>query len=304
MASDRYDQLLADLGSTFRPQREWAEGRGLLLIAGHFASGVGAGTWLFSWLFDLPLGLVVAVLAVAAGGLAHLLFLGRPARFWRMVRARRSWIARGFFGMILFTIGAVPYTVARLFADAELRAGHRGIAACLLLSLLGAAILVVYKGNVYAASRGVPFWNSPILPLLYIAYALRGGVAMLLVLLPAMAERVDSDFVALIELWIAVSAAVMVTFYLTVMRGTHVAARRSVSDLVAGRVSAPFYLGTIGAGLALPILIGAVGLVEPLSLASLALVGILSLIGDFFAKLTIARAGVYVPVVPAGIAAR
>ncbi len=301
MRTSPHDQLLADLAATFRPQREWAEGRGLYLIAGHSLTGAGAGTWLFSLLFGVEPGFIVAIGFVLLGGLAHLLFLGRPGRFWRMTRVRTSWIARGFLGMTLFLLGAVPYEATRLGPafgwDLDAWPGE----ATLALSLIGAAILVVYKGNVYAASKGVPFWNSPLLPLLYIVYALRGGAAVLLVLLPFVPGELGRDIVAMVELWIGVSAALMVTFYLTVMRGTSMAARCSVSDLTRGRVSMAFYVGTIGAGLGLPIVIGAAGLVTELSLAILALVGVLSLLGDFMAKLTIARAGVYVPVVPAGV---
>jgi len=47
-----YDQLIADLGATFRPQRAWVEGRGLFLIAGHFLSSVAAGGWLFALWWD------------------------------------------------------------------------------------------------------------------------------------------------------------------------------------------------------------------------------------------------------------
>ena len=31
------DRLLADLGTTFRPQRQWVEGRGIWLIVGGFS---------------------------------------------------------------------------------------------------------------------------------------------------------------------------------------------------------------------------------------------------------------------------
>ena len=166
----RHEQLLADLGATFRPQRQWVEGRGVLLIVGHFLSGVGAGTWLFSlWLGYWP-GLVLAVQVMALAGVAHLFFLGHPERFWRMFRARTSWIARGFIGMNLFMVGGVLTLV--------LRAGALRSAAA-AVAVVGAAIIIVYKGNVYAASKGVPFWNSPLLPVLYATYAIRGGLALL-----------------------------------------------------------------------------------------------------------------------------
>ncbi|MDP6101554.1 MAG: polysulfide reductase NrfD, partial [Dehalococcoidia bacterium] len=51
----------------------------------------------------------------------------------------------------------------------------------LVLSLVGMAGILLYKGFVYAVSRAIPFWNTPLLPALYIAYGVRGGAAILLV---------------------------------------------------------------------------------------------------------------------------
>ncbi|MBI1736485.1 MAG: polysulfide reductase NrfD [Candidatus Rokubacteria bacterium] len=286
-----HDRLLADLGATFRPQRRWVEGRGVLLIAGHFLSGVAAGTWLFSLWLGVGAGLTLAVVAMAMSGVAHLFFLGHPERFWRMVRARRSWIARGFLGMTLFMAGAVPALVLR---PGALRS------AALALAIAGAAIVIVYKGNVYAASKGIPFWNSPVLPVLYATYAIRGGLAVLLVILPFSAGSAETRWMELLELWVAVSAAVMLGFYLGVMRNTSVAARRSVGELTGGRAALAFYLGTVGAGLVVPILVGIAGLAGPTPGLVLACTGAFSLAGDFFAKYAIARAGIYVPMMPAG----
>ncbi|OGL08527.1 MAG: hypothetical protein A3I17_11835 [Candidatus Rokubacteria bacterium RIFCSPLOWO2_02_FULL_72_37] len=285
------DRVLADLGATFRPQRQWVEGRGIWLIVGHFLSGVGAGTWLFALWLDWRPGLVLAIAAVALSGLAHLRFLGRGARFWKMYRARTSWIARGFVGMSIF----LPAAVLALLVPPGALSG-----ALVVLATVGAAILIVYKGNVYAASRGVPFWNSPVLPILYATYAIRGGLALLLVTLPLGGRGIDAHGVGLIELWVAVSAAVMLGFYLGVMRSTNLAARRSVAELVRGRAAPAFYLGTVAVGLLVPILIGVLGFAGPLSHAVLAVVGATSLVGDFFAKYAIAKAGIYVPLMPAG----
>lgn len=286
-----YHQLIADLGATFRPQRTWVEGRGLLLIVGHFLSGVAAGGWLFSLWLDHRAGLVAALVAGALAGAAHLAFLGRPERFWTMFRVRTSWIARGFVGTNCFLAGAALYLLYPTGAPGRL---------LLLLSVAGAAIIIVYKGNVYAASKGVPFWNSPMMPILYATYAVRGGLALLLVLAPVTGPSAAPRGLGLIELWVAVSAGVMLVFYLGVMRRADVAARRSVAELTRGRIAGAFYLGTVGAGLLVPIALGLSGVAETESATVLALVGALSLGGDFFAKYTIAKAGIYVPVMPAG----
>jgi formate-dependent nitrite reductase membrane component NrfD len=287
----RHDRLLADLGATFRPQRQWVEGRGVLLILGHFLSGVGAGTWLFSlWLGYWP-GLVLAVQVMALSGVAHFFFLGHRERFWRMFRARTSWIARGFIGMNVFMVGGI---LTLLLRPGALRS------VAVAVTVAGAAIVIVYKGNVYAASKGVPFWNSPLLPVLYATYAIRGGLALLLVVLPLSSRLADTHWMELIELWIAVSAATMLGFYLGVMRNTSLAARRSVAELTGGRAALGFYLGTIGAGLVIPIAVGMAGIVGPLPSVALAVTGAFSLAGDFFAKYAIAKAGIYVPLMPAG----
>jgi formate-dependent nitrite reductase membrane component NrfD len=207
-----------------------------------------------------------------------------------MVRARTSWIARGFWGMTFFLPGAVVYVLHPGGALGGLGLG---------LSLAGTGILILYKGNVYAASKAVPFWNSPGVPVLAAVAAIRGGLALLLVALPFTALSREANLVGVLELWVAVSAAVMLAFYLGVMRKTNLAARRSVLELTRGRVAGVFYLGTVGVGLAVPILLGAAGFASLRSQVVLALVGACSLAGDFFAKYTIAKAGIYLPLMPA-----
>ena len=55
----------SDLRESFRPQREWAEGRGLLLILAHFLTGSGAGAWIFAVFLGLDLGMMVGFVLVA-----------------------------------------------------------------------------------------------------------------------------------------------------------------------------------------------------------------------------------------------
>ena len=104
--ADPFDKLTADLNATFRPQREWIEKRGLFLVTAHFLSGTGAGAWFFSWLFEIPWGLKAGFLLVALGSVAHLVFLGQPKRFWRMLaHPRTSW-----FWMRCSLPGSGPWT--------------------------------------------------------------------------------------------------------------------------------------------------------------------------------------------------
>ncbi|MBI1726214.1 MAG: hypothetical protein HYR50_03000, partial [Candidatus Rokubacteria bacterium] len=72
------------------------------------------------------------------------------------------------------------------------------------------------------------------------------------------------------------------------------------AELTGGRAALGFYLGTIGAGLVVPILVGMAGVMGTLPGLALAVTGACSLAGDFFAKYAIAKAGIYVPLMPAG----
>lgn len=276
----RYDRLIEDLRDELRPQRDWGAGRGLALVVGHFAVGVAAGAWLLALWFGDRGALAIAAALGALGGAAHLAFLGHPARCWRMAQHwRTSWVSRGFWGLALFLLGAALY----------LGFGSRmGFA----LALLGALLLVAYMGFVYSSSRAIPFWNSPLHPALYITHALRGGVAVLFVTAGANAEL-------LLALWIGITAVTALLFALELhgaATGGNAAARRSVQELLAGRIALPFYLGVLAVGLGAPAAIAALAPAEPSSQAAMAAIGIASALGDFFLKYSIVRAGVHLPV--------
>jgi formate-dependent nitrite reductase membrane component NrfD len=288
---DALDQRLQDLNLTYRPQREWVVGRGLLIVIAHFFSGVAGGAWIFSLALDYQAGLVMSILAMAflAGG-AHLAFLGRWQRFWRIVlRPHSSWISRGLLGMAVFLLGAVLYVLPGVQDTAF-------GSVMLVVSIIGVALVLTYKGFVYAVSKAIPFWNIQLLPFLYIAYALRGGAALLLVAGAIAGDAFDIDLLEVIKLWVGVSSAVLVLLYLVLASNASAAARRSVRELVAGRISPAFYAGTVFFGLVIPIALGAVGEATGLSRGLLAFIGVSSLVGDFYIKYCVVKAGIYVPI--------
>ena len=296
-AMARYKQLLVDLRSDVRPQRDWGEGRGLLLVIGHFVVGLGSGGWLFSLFFASDKGLVLAYALGVLGGIAHLAFLGHPERYWRMIRqVKRSWVSRGFLGLTLFLVGGFLYLVPILAPS--LLWGRESLPALLGygLAALGMVILIGYMGFVYTTSKAIPFWNSPLHPALYVGYTMRGGAAVMLVTRALEGNLAQSN--TLLLLWIAATTAVALLFLLEVhgaVTGGNAAARRSVHELFAGRVAVYFYLGILLLGIVLPALLVWSGMTGPLSLGAMALLGVASAGGDFFMKYTTLRAGVHLP---------
>lgn len=293
--ADQLDLRRQELGEVYRPQREWIDGRGLLIVIAHFFSGIGAGAWLWSTLYDFAVGRWLAFgCVVGLSGIAHLAFLGRWDRFWRMLRRpQSSWISRGIWAIGVFAIAAV---VGQVPALADTPAAMLAV----FVSLLAACVILAYEGFVYAASKAIPFWRTRLLPALYIAYGLRGGAALLLIAASFGVAGFDVATVEAVKLWVVVSTAVLILLYLVSGSRSGGAARESVSQLVAGRISPAFYGGTIVIGILVPIALAVfrdtLGIPELLVLGA---IGGTSLIGDFCVKYCIVKAGVYTPLVKA-----
>jgi len=295
----KYHQLIQDLRSDLRPQREWSEGRGIFMVIGHFVVGVAGGTWLFSLLYGNRTGLALAFVLAGLGGLLHLANLGHPARAWKMMlQFRSSWISRGFFGLSFFLVGAFLYLVP-LFLPAVLWSSDSVIAGIgNVLAIVGMLTMIGYMGFVYTASKGIPFWNSPLHPALYVAYALRGGIAGLLLALALNGQDFPS-ITHLLLLWTVITAMVILFFGLEVhgaLTSGNAAAQRSVHELFAGSVAIYFYGGTLLVGLAVPAWLVGTGLSGPLSFGAMVVLAVASAFGDFFMKYSTIRAGVFLPV--------
>jgi formate-dependent nitrite reductase membrane component NrfD len=66
---------------------------------------------------------------------------------------------------------------------------------------------------------------------------------------------------------------------------------------VTGRLSPTFYAGVVFLGLVIPIVLGAIGATTGSSRGLLAVIGLSSLVGDFYIKYCIVKAAVYRPIV-------
>jgi formate-dependent nitrite reductase membrane component NrfD len=111
-----------------------------------------------------------------------MLFLGRPLRFWRAAwRPDRSWIARGIWAMGIFAISGLACLAPRLMGPAwQLPAGVEMLAEW--LAGLSALFIMFYDGLLMSASPAIPFWRTPMLPLLVLMYATLGGTTLSLTL--------------------------------------------------------------------------------------------------------------------------
>jgi formate-dependent nitrite reductase membrane component NrfD len=299
-------ELYADLEALYRPQRVWAEGRGVLLVAAHFLSGVGAGAWLVGLVLHYPLASLMGLFAVVLGGLVHMGFLGHPERAWKMIlKPRNSWISRGLWAMIVFVPSAALYIAPVYFHGAPWNTASAFGVAMLVVSLVGMAGVFLYKGFVYAVAKAVALWHSPILPVEYIAIGIRGGAALALVGL----VFVSKDFGHQVQgWWLAATAATVFLFLMEVATGrSDETVARSLAVFLRGRNALVFWVGVVAVGVVVPAVLVIVSYPVAIGDAGLFVAGMLSLVGDLAYKYCMNDAGTYVPFVgmaPMGLTRR
>jgi len=151
-------------------------GYGLLFLLGLAAAAglIPAERWLGAAGLGLALGLITLGLC------ASLLHLGRPERAWRALSQwRSSWLSREG------ALALLTYLPALLFGIGWVLLGTTGgwFGLCGVLAALGAALTVYATGMIYASLRPIREWHQPLVPPVYLAFALWTGALLLHLLL-------------------------------------------------------------------------------------------------------------------------
>jgi sulfite dehydrogenase (quinone) subunit SoeC len=268
-------------------QKEWIAGRGLLLLIAFYLGGAGGGLFLASLLVGWKAGLLIAVAIVAIGkGGAHLLYLGHPLRFWRIFWSTTfmtSWLTRGLWFVALFIIFGLAYYLT-------------GNTALMGISAFFAFCLIIYTGFVMAASPAIPFWNNPLLPIVFVTAALWSGVSLIEATISFTPQPLNEGLLRPLGLWLGATAVVALFAYLMVNLQSSVAAKESVLFLGAGRFSRVFYPGVVLLGIVIPLAILGSALLWEVSPVWLAVAGISELAGSFVLRYSLLRAGIYPPI--------
>jgi sulfite dehydrogenase (quinone) subunit SoeC len=161
------------------------------IIAFTTASGAGYGL-LFLLGLAAPAGLIpttpglgVAGLGLALGlitlGLcASLLHLGHPERAWRAVSQwRSSWLSREGAVALLTYLPALAFAAGWLLREST----GGWIAVSGVLAAVGAALTVYCTSMIYASLKPIREWRQPLVPPVYLAFALMTGALLLHALL-------------------------------------------------------------------------------------------------------------------------
>ncbi len=231
------------------PQTEWIDGRGILVWLAEVFNGLGGGFYLVSLYFDSFAGMLASWLMVISlkGGL-HFAYLGKPLRFWRMaLKPQTSWLARGFIFLGLFIcFGALQLISSFGWLGAGLETPFKIIAGTM------AFLVVMNTGFVMNSVHAIPFWNSAILPPLFLLSGVLDGLALILIM-GLLGGQVDMAAAETGSRWFLLICAFLITIYLWSATYMGPTGKRSVMDLVKGGRALVFWIGVILCGIMIPL---------------------------------------------------
>lgn len=291
-------------------QTEWIDGKGLMVWLAEVFSALGSGLYLVSLFVDSWWGAFFGwVMIVLFKFPLHLFYLGKPLRFWRAFPPfskawRTSWFARGVVFTALFVaFGTVQLVLGGLLhwdAVAGSAANVVDVFNYIFMVLAGffMVLTAVYCGFAMSFCKSVPFWNTGLLPIVFLIMGVADGLA-LVIGVGLVTGGVDTAAVESVSRIVLIINAVLITTYLINANYQSTTAELSVRELIVGKVAAVFWVGIVFLGIAVPLVISIVGLfVGEASLPLLVVAVICHTIGAFSLKYGVLKVGIYRPILP------
>jgi len=292
-------------------QTEWIEREGLLVWLSEVFSALGTGLYLVSILVNNWWGALIGFLLIMLLKLPlHLLYLGKPLRFWRTMPPfssawKRSWIARG----VVFTVFFAGFGVIQLITSYLLI--HNGVSTGPGFSALYALDLVVknlagifavltgiYCGFMMSYCKSVPFWNSGVLPIVILNAGIADGLALVMGV-GIFSGGIDLHAIEYASRIVLGINAILIGTYLLNSSYRSSTAQLSVTELLMGRVAMLFWLGIVLCGIIVPLVVSFLSLFTgngsmPLLIGAI----ICHTAGAFALKYCILKVGIHKPIVP------
>jgi formate-dependent nitrite reductase membrane component NrfD len=267
-----------------------------LIGTAFFCGGLGAGLFLISLATGQKLGMILGYMVVVFGkNGAHLLYLGRPERFWRAaMRPDRSWIARGIWASGWFAVSGGILLLPAILGPAWQTTGSMGIAAK-TVAIACALFIMFYDGFVMNHSAAIPFWNTQLLPLLVLMYATLGGTT-LTIMLGAFedSEIRGTAWLEKAEPYLLIANLLLLCLYLLRMSRWTPAAQETVRMWVKGKYARVFFGLIVAVGLLATLLLWVVEQRWQARGLSLVIAGC-ELTGDFSLLMLMLKSGLFSP---------
>ena len=254
-------------------------------------------------LWGMWIGLVLVLLSLAAL-FDHLGPGARWAFFYVFRKPRTSWIARGSIIVTVLVFLRIMVLLPSVPGFNELPWGEGTFSGVVLRGsvLIFAAAFMAYSGLVLSSWNSIAFWNTPLLPILYIGYSFLGGMAALPIIVLVLGGEAGLQvagpvFWPSLLILLLANGFVLLLYVWGMSTGT-IPARESVRRLVRGEHCWSFWLGVVGIGLVVPTAVVALilggGLASGSNLAAVFAAACVAVqVGCFLLRDTILRVGVY-----------
>ncbi|MFH2002207.1 MAG: NrfD/PsrC family molybdoenzyme membrane anchor subunit [Planctomycetota bacterium] len=260
-------------------QKEW----GWLIAIYLFLGGVGGGAYTIAAInsflgksvaLSTSVGLWIGFPALLIGSIVLLADLGSPGKFiFAGLKPGTSWIARGFWIISLFML----FSFIHLYTyDAATPGSTPAIVP--ILGIICAILTMAYTGILLGASKGIPFWRSGVVPVVFVISALVTGhffIMLGMVIFNEGAATASQLTIMAAEAAALVVAEVLAIFFFLQAAYRHPDARESAERIMKNRI---FVLGYFVLGLALPFLLMMI-LFYGMSESGMGAVGFVSFIG-------------------------
>lgn len=293
--------MAQELETQVQTEWKWPVAADLFLAgtgAGAYATGVLASFGGTEWEGIARMGVILGFPLVLLATFFLIMDLGVKTRALRVfINPGTSWITRGSFIISGFMTLAFLHFVlmvwpGQMAADAPL------LRVLSVVNLLFSVLVMIYTGALLSASRAIAFWNTAMLPALFLLSAVATGTMAVALLAPgsvAPFERLSKVLLVLLIL-----KTIMVVFYIQASHRTD-ESRASAHLLLKGRLSGLFWFGLIVVGLLAPILLLILNVTTMHEVWLTRTAAILGLLGGFILRRLVLAAGVRAPLRAAGI---
>ena len=292
-------------------QTEWIERRGLLVWLSEVFSALGTGLYLVSIFVNNWWGAFIGFLIVMLLKLPlHLLYLGKPLRFWRTMPPfssawKTSWIARGVVFTVFFSgFGLIQLITSYLLIYSDLPTGpvlSTVFSLDIMVKILAGIFVVltgIYCGFMMSYCKSVPFWNSGILPIVILNAGIADGLALVMGM-GILTGGVDFHTIEYASRIVLGINALLIATYLLNSSYQSSTAHLSVTEMLRGRVAVLFWLGIVLCGIIIPLVVSFLSIFTwNGSIPFLIGVIICHTFGAFALKYCILKVGIHKPIVP------
>jgi formate-dependent nitrite reductase membrane component NrfD len=249
------------------------------------------------------LGIVIASISL----LILFSHLGPGVRWkaWNVFRnIRRSWISRGAFIVTVLMLLRILVMLPSLIDDLPWADGTNAATVIRIVVMLFALAFMTYSGIVLSSWNSIAFWNTPLLPILYISYSFLSGTAIIPIISIFTVGMDELNSIGIV-LWplilgLLLGSGFLLITYVYGMATSSVPAKQSVRILINGEKRWHFWIGVILIGLLIPILIVSLPTLGILSLqwvgTTLLIIACINiLIGGYILRNLILACGLYGP---------